>query len=133
MGANCVLNMLTTNARAASYLVDILSGDGYFGDPTLTARLSDPRETNRLVDTVAPKYCRANSLTRLGSSAGRREFAAVALRTMMHRDDDPAKELTDVEVTLVKLGVVEYNVDVSGGGGGGAVASGRNATHPCRV
>ena len=126
MGANCVLNMLTTNARAASYLVDILSGDGYFGDPTLTARLSDPRETNRLVDTVAPKYCR-------GSSAGRREFAAVALRTTMHRDDDPAKELTDVEVTLVKLGVVEYNVDVSGGGGGGAVASGRNATHPCRV
>ena len=59
--------------RTVSYLVDILSGD--FGDPTLAARLSDPRETNRLVDTVAPKYAGP-----IASPDSARQLAAVSLR-----------------------------------------------------
>ena len=113
VAASSVLSMITSNARAASYLVDVLVRDGYFVDETRTGRLSSREEASRLVNTVAIKYCQVNGLVNLRMASGRRQFAALALWSMMYRDDDPDMELTDVEEVLMRLGIVEYNVETA--------------------
>ena len=112
---NRVLRMLTTNARAASYLFESLTAGGYFSQEPSTARLIGRAETSWLVTDVAYRYCGVNGLRQLPSRKVRRCVAAAALRCLMFRGDDPTTPLTAVEELLVKLGVVEYNVDAAMG------------------